>query len=184
MRVTPTSLAGVLMIDPDVHRDDRGYFLETWHGPKFAAAGLTATFEQDNHSRSGPMTLRGLHYQVRRPQGKLVRCVRGAIYDVAVDLRPASPTFGRWFGETLSEDNYRMMWIPEGFAHGFLVLSEQADLLYKCTVPYSAPDDRAIRWNDPEINVRWPLPGGAAPVLSTKDAAAPLLQAVDRAELT
>jgi len=170
MKVVATDLAGVLVIEPAVHADARGFFLESWNRRAFAAAtGFDGEFVQDNHSRSYRHVLRGLHYQIRHAQGKLVRAVRGEIYDVAVDLRRGSATFGRWFGITLSEDNRRMLWIPPGFGHGFLVRSETAEVLYKTTDYWSAADERCIVWNDPALAIRWPLEG--APVLSEKDAA-------------
>jgi dTDP-4-dehydrorhamnose 3,5-epimerase len=179
VKVTATLLPEVRLIDPDLHGDARGFFLETWHESRYAAAGLSARFVQDNLSRSVAGTLRGLHYQLRRPQGKLVQVVTGAVFDVAVDLRRSSPTFGRWVAEVLSEENRRQMWVPEGFAHGFLVLSQTAEVAYKCTEFYDAEEDRAVRWNDPELGIAWPLPDGASPILSAKDAAAPLLSAAE-----
>lgn len=173
MKLTPTEIPDVVLIEPDVFRDSRGWFAEVWHAEKFRAHGLDRAFVQDNHSRSIRHTLRGLHYQLGMPQGKLVRVVAGEVFDVAVDLRRGSPTFGRWVGVTLSDENMRMLWIPEGFAHGFLVTSERADLTYKCTAPYVAAGDRSLRWDDPEVAIAWPLPSGVAPLLSPKDAAAP-----------
>lgn len=174
MQVIETALPGVSLIEPRVFGDARGFFMESWNRQAFADLGLHADFVQDNHSRSARGVLRGLHYQVQQPQGKLVRVVRGAVFDVAVDLRRSSPTFGRWTGHELSEDNQRMLWIPPGFAHGFLVLSDSADFLYKATAFYAPEHDRAVRWNDPAIGIDWPLTG--APGLSPKDQAAPLLQ--------
>ena len=175
MEFIPTRLPGVVLIKPPVFRDDRGYFAETWHEKKFAAAGINARFVQDNHSHSIRHTLRGLHYQIRQAQGKLVRVVHGAAYDVAVDIRRGSAHFGKWVGVELSAENRQMLWVPEGFAHGYLTLSERVDFLYKCTNFYAQPEERAIRWDDPQIGVRWPLPAGAAPLLSPKDAIAPML---------
>ena len=175
MRVLPTALPDVRVVEPDVHRDARGFFLETWRRDRFAAAGIGDEFVQDNHSRSVRGTLRGLHYQITEPQGKLVRVARGEVFDVAVDLRRSSPTFGRWVGERLSEEAPRALWIPPGFAHGFYVLSAIADLEYKCTAPWRAEYDRAIRWDDPRIGIDWPLDGASPPQLSAKDASAPLL---------
>ena len=175
MQFIPTQLPGVVLIKPAVFRDDRGYFAETWHEKKFAAAGINARFVQDNHSHSIRHTLRGLHYQIRQPQGKLVRVVHGAAYDVAVDIRRGSAHFGKWVGAELSAENQQMLWVPEGFAHGYLALSERVDFLYKCTNFYAQPEERSIRWNDPQVGVRWPLPTGVAPLLSPKDAVAPLL---------
>jgi len=174
VNLVETPLPGVLLIEPRVFGDARGFFLESWNRQSFAEAGLDMDFMQDNHSRSSRGVLRGLHYQLHNPQGKLVRVTQGAVFDVAVDIRRASPHFGRWVGYELSADNHRMLWIPPGFAHGFLVLSETADFLYKCTSLYDPPSDRGIRWDDPAIGIDWPDMGGA-PLLSAKDAAAPLL---------
>jgi dTDP-4-dehydrorhamnose 3,5-epimerase len=154
-----------------VWTDARGFFLEIWHSDRFASAGIDQRFVQDNHSRSVKGTLRGLHYQIEQAQGKLIRVVTGRIFDVAVDLRRGSPTFGRWVGTELSEDNNRQLWIPPGFAHGFYVLSEQTDVVYKCTAHYSAEHERTLRWDDPDLAIEWPLGDGAAPLLSDKDAA-------------
>ncbi len=173
MQVTQTSLPGVMLIEPRVFGDARGFFLESWNRQSFSHAGLNMDFVQDNHSRSARGVLRGLHYQLANPQGKLVRVTSGAVFDVAVDIRTSSPHFGRWIGYELSAENHRMLWIPPGFAHGFLVLSETADFLYKCTTLYDPPSDRGIAWNDPTIAIAWPLDG--TPLLSGKDAAAPLL---------
>jgi dTDP-4-dehydrorhamnose 3,5-epimerase len=172
MRFLPTEIPDVVLIRPQVFGDPRGFFLESWQERKFAAAGIRATFVQDNHSRSTRHTLRGLHYQLRHPQGKLVRVVAGRVYDVAVDLRRHSPHFGRWVGATLSADDHDMLWVPPGFAHGFLVLSDSADFLYRCTDFYAPQDERAILWNDPQLGVAWPLPTGVEPVLSGRDAVA------------
>jgi dTDP-4-dehydrorhamnose 3,5-epimerase len=161
--VTETALPGVMLIEPRVFGDDRGFFLESWNARNFAEAGLDLTFVQDNHSRSAQGVLRGLHYQMQKPQGKLVRVTAGAVFDV-----------GRWVGYELSADNKRMLWVPPGFAHGFLTLSPSADFLYKCTELYDASDDRGIRWDDPVIGIDWPL-AGITPQLSAKDAVAPLL---------
>jgi dTDP-4-dehydrorhamnose 3,5-epimerase len=167
--VTATALPDVLVVEPKVFGDPRGFFLESWNAKAFAEAGIAVTFVQDNHSRSPRGVLRGLHYQIRQPQGKLVRVVAGEVFDVAVDLRRASPTFGRWVGERLSADNKRMVWIPPGFAHGFLVLSESADFLYKTTDYYAPEHERVLAWNDPELGIKWPLAG--TPTLSARDAA-------------
>ena len=145
MKVTPTTVDGVLVVEPVVHRDDRGFFVETWHAARYGAAGLPSAFVQDNHSRSVRHTLRGLHYQVGQPQGKLVGVATGTVFDVAVDLRRSSPTFKRWVGVELSEANGRQLWVPPGCAHGFYVLRAQADVISKCTALYSGPDDRALR---------------------------------------
>ena len=169
MNVTPTVLPDVLVLEPKVFGDQRGFFLESWNERAFAAAGIRAHFVQDNHSRSGRNVLRGLHYQLRQAQGKLVRVIAGEIYDVAVDIRRRSPSFGRWAGERLSADNRRMLWIPSGFAHGFLVVSESAEVLYKTTDYYAPEHERSIAWNDPELAIEWPLAG--EPLLSARDAA-------------
>jgi dTDP-4-dehydrorhamnose 3,5-epimerase len=176
VKVTPTRINDLLVLEPTVHRDVRGFFLESWHEERVAALGLPHRFVQDNHSHSLRGTLRGLHYQVGRPQGKLVRVVTGEVFDVALDLRRSSPTFGQCDTVVLSAENHRQLWIPPGFAHGFYVISEAADLLYKCTEYYLPEGDRAIRWNDPDIGIEWPLLGGCPPILSPKDAAAPGLR--------
>lgn len=169
------ALPEVRVVTPRVHADDRGAFFESWHAEKLAAVGFDEVFVQDNHSISSAGVLRGLHYQLPpAAQGKLVRVVRGAVFDVAVDVRRSSPTFGRWVGRTLSADNREMLWVPPGFAHGFYVTSDGAEVVYKCTAPYIPEQDRVVRWDDPEIAVDWPLVGGRAPELSAKDAAAPL----------
>ena len=171
MKVTPTSLPGVLLLEPKVFGDARGFFLESWNRRTFReATGFDGDFVQDNHSRSARGVLRGLHFQLRQVQGKLLRAVRGEIFDVAVDVRRSSPTFGRWTGEVLSEENGRQLWIPPGFAHGFLVLSESADVMYKATDYYAPQHERCIAWNDPEIGIAWP--GDVQPQLSPRDAAA------------
>ncbi len=175
MKIIETALPGVLIIEPKVFGDDRGFFQETWNAQVFAEAGLNMDFVQDNHSRSARGVLRGLHYQLENPQGKLVRVSQGAVFDVAVDIRRSSPHFGKWVGVELSDENHRMLWIPPGFAHGFTVLSESADFLYKCTTLYHPPSDRSLRWNDPAIGIDWP-DLGMAPLLSAKDEAAPLLR--------
>lgn len=172
MKFHATTLMGVVRIEPTVHEDGRGFFMETYHGPRFAAAGIAMPFVQDNHSRSVKGTLRGLHFQVGRPQGKLVRVVAGEIFDVAVDLRRGSPTYCRWHGERLSEANRLQIWVPPGFAHGFCVLSEAADVIYKCTEVYDPAAERALRFDDPAFSIDWPV---ADPVLSPKDAGAPTL---------
>jgi dTDP-4-dehydrorhamnose 3,5-epimerase len=171
--ITPTTLPEVLLIEPVAHGDQRGFFVETWRQDRYAAAGIPGPFVQDNHSRSVRHTLRGLHYQVQRPQGKLVRATMGTIFDVAVDMRRSSATFGRWVGAVLSDANHRQLWIPPGFAHGFYVVSDVADLIYKCTALYAAECDRSVRWDDPELGIEWPLADGAAPLLSAKDTVAP-----------
>jgi len=167
MQVSETSIPGVLLLEPKVFGDARGFFCETWNARVFrAATGVEAHFVQDNHSRSAQGVLRGLHYQIQNPQGKLVRVVRGAVFDVALDLRRSSPTFGRWFGAELNEENQRQMWVPPGCAHGFVVLSDFADFLYKATDYYAPEHERCIAWNDPTIGIAW---GVAEPVLSAKD---------------
>jgi dTDP-4-dehydrorhamnose 3,5-epimerase len=181
LEVEPLAIPEVLKLTPRVFSDSRGFFLETFNRALFAEAGLPTDWAQDNHSRSARGVLRGLHYQLEQPQGKLVRVARGAVFDVAVDLRRSSPSFGRWAGAELSDANQAMLWVPPGFAHGFLVLSEVADFCYKCTTPWHQPSDRALLWNDPEIGIAWPLGrlGGLAPQLAAKDAAAPPLAAAE-----
>jgi dTDP-4-dehydrorhamnose 3,5-epimerase len=169
VKVTPTALPDVLMISPNVFGDERGFFFESWNHRAFAAAGLDATFVQDNHSRSVRNVLRGLHYQIEHAQGKLVRVCDGEVLDVAVDLRRSSPTFGRSLSVTLSAKNKQMLWIPPGFAHGFLVLSDAAEFLYKTTDYWYAEHERTLLWNDPALGIDWPLSG--APLLAAKDAA-------------
>ncbi|HZG47670.1 MAG TPA: dTDP-4-dehydrorhamnose 3,5-epimerase [Allosphingosinicella sp.] len=178
MKVTATALPEVKLIEPRVFGDDRGFFYESWNARAFADAGLDLDFVQDNHSRSGRGVLRGLHYQVNRPQGKLVRVTSGAVFDVAVDLRRSSPRFGRWVGVELSAQNKHMLWIPPGFAHGFLSLQDGTEFLYKCTDFYSPEDDRSLLWSDPSIGIDWPL-DGLSPSLSSKDQAAPALAQAD-----
>lgn len=172
MKFTPTEIPDVILVEPDVFGDNRGFFMETWHAGKFAAGGIAADFVQDNHSRSSQGVLRGLHYQVKKPQGKLVRVLSGEVFDVAVDLRRTSVTFGQWVGMSLSSENKKMLWIPPGFAHGFHVISNQADFFYKCTNFYKAEYERAIRWDDPDLAIAWPLIDDKAPVLAAKDVAA------------
>ena len=157
MRVLETPLPGVRLIEPAVHRDSRGFFLESYHERRYAEAGITARFVQDNYSRSGKGTVRGLHAQLAAPQAKLMRVVAGAIFDVAVDIRVGSPTFGRWFGETLSGDNFKQLFIPEGFVHGFAVVSNYAEIEYKCSAFYDPADEIAVRWDDPAIGIEWPV---------------------------
>lgn len=175
MKVIRTSIPDVIIIEPCVFRDDRGFFFESWNAREFNKfVGADVQFVQDNQSRTRRGVLRGLHYQVRRPQGKLVRVVSGRVFDVAVDLRKSSPTFGRWTGIELSEDNHRQSWIPAGFAHGFVVLSERADFLYKTTDYYAPEHERCVIWNDPAIGIAWP--SGIEPTLSAKDRAGVLLR--------
>ncbi len=169
MQFEPTEIPDVVLIRPRVFGDARGYFMESWEEKKFADAGINARFVQDNHSHSARHILRGLHYQIEHTQGKLVRVVTGTVFDVAVDIRRSSPTFGKWVGRTLSAENHAMLWVPQGFAHGFLVLSESADFLYRCTDFWSPKHERAIAWNDPDLSIDWHLPPGAAPILSAKD---------------
>ncbi len=174
MKVTSTEIPEVLILEPKVFGDERGFFMESFNQRKFhQATGLDEKFVQDNHSRSSKGVLRGLHYQVQQPQGKLVRVVRGAVFDVAVDIRKSSPSFGQWVGVELTAENFRQLWVPAGFAHGFLVLSESADFLYKTTDYYAPEYEHCIRWDDPTLNIQWPL--CAAPELSAKDAAGCLL---------
>lgn len=170
MQVRQTGLDGLLLLEPQVFGDARGFFMETWNAARFADAGIDANFVQDNHSRSAQGILRGLHYQVQHPQGKLVRVVRGAVFDVAVDLRRQSATFGQWYGVELSEENQRMLWVPPGFAHGFYVVSAVADFVYKCSDIYAPAHERTLRWDDPTLAIDWPIPAGVAPALSAKDA--------------
>lgn len=168
MKVTQTAIPDVLILEPKVFGDARGFFLESFNAKVFRqATGLAVDFVQDNHSRSSRGVLRGLHYQLQQPQGKLVRVVRGAVFDVAVDVRRSSPTFGKWVGTELSEDNHRQFWVPAGFAHGFIVLTDTADFLYKTTDYYAPEHERCIAWNDPVIGIRWPE--GLEPKLSEKD---------------
>jgi dTDP-4-dehydrorhamnose 3,5-epimerase len=178
LRVVDTDLPDVKVIEPKVWGDERGFFYESWNAERFAEAGLAATFVQDNHSRSARGVLRGLHYQVQQPQGKLVRVVRGAAFDVVVDLRRSSPSFGRWTGVELSDANHLMLWVPPGFAHGFLSLQDGTEFLYKCTDLYAPEHERSLLWSDEEVGINWPLPEGLQPVVSGKDAAGtPLAQA-------
>lgn len=169
MNIIETALPGVLIIEPRVFGDARGFFMETWNVGSFAAAGLDLTFVQDNHSRSQKGVLRGLHFQNPGPQGKLVRVTNGAVFDVAVDLRASSPTFGKWVGVELSAANKRMFWVPEGFAHGFLTLEDDTDFLYKCTAPYAPQSEHTLAWDDPAVGIEWPKLG-MAPIISEKDA--------------
>ena len=176
MRVTPTALPEVLVIEPDVYRDPRGFFLETYRSDHYRANGIDATFVQDNHSQSKQGVLRGLHYQIEHAQGKLVRCVVGEVFDVAVDLRRSSPTFGRSVGVVLSAQNRTLLWIPPGFAHGFVVLSATAEFLYKTTDYWYPEHERTLLWNDPALAIAWPV---AAPTVNAKDAAGMPLATAD-----
>jgi dTDP-4-dehydrorhamnose 3,5-epimerase len=172
VKAITTELPGVLIIEPEVHRDARGFFVETYQQKKYGEAGVPGPLVQDNHSQSVRGTLRGLHSQSRFPQGKLVRAVQGEMFDVAVDIRRGSPTFGRWVGVVLTGDNFRQLWIPPGFAHGFCVLSDRVDVEYKCSDFYRPADEIGVLWNDPAIGIEWPV---RDPLLSEKDAAAPRL---------
>jgi len=178
VKIVATALPEVLVIEPRVFGDDRGFFLESWNARSFAEAGIDARFVQDNHSRSAAGVLRGLHYQLVQPQGKLVRVVAGRAFDVAVDMRRSSPDFGRSAGVELSADNKRMLWVPPGFAHGFLALEDGTDFLYKCTDFYAPEHERSLLWSDPALGINWPLEGIGAPILTAKDLAGlPLAQA-------
>lgn len=170
MNFIQTQIPDVILIEPDVFEDGRGFFMETYHKEKFNAAGIKEAFVQDNHSRSIQGTLRGLHYQITHCQGKLVRVIAGEIYDVAVDIRRSSSTFGQWVGQTISAKEKNQLWVPPGFAHGFYTLSDWAEVLYKTTDIYAPEAERAIRWNDPEIGIAWPIKKGTQPILSKKDA--------------
>lgn len=178
MNIIKTEIPDVLLLEPKVFGDARGFFMETYQQKIFAEAGLPVNFVQDNHSGSHQGSLRGLHYQISMPQGKLVRAVVGEVFDVAVDIRKSSPTFGRWVGVSLSAENKRMLWVPPGFAHGYYVVSDWAEFLYKTTDFYAPQYERTILWNDPQIGVHWPLVDEQTPLISAKDAAGlPLLQA-------
>jgi dTDP-4-dehydrorhamnose 3,5-epimerase len=174
MRFTPTTIPDVIVIEPKAFADERGFFLESYQKQHFSEAGIPFDFIQDNHSKSQQDVLRGLHYQIQQPQGKLVRVIVGGIFDVAVDIRKGSPTFGKWVGDYLSAENKKMLWIPPGFAHGFYVTSPEAEVLYKSTDYYAPQWERSIIWNDPTINIDWPI-DGVTPLLSPKDAAGKLL---------
>ena len=175
MKFVPAELAGVIVVEPDVHRDSRGYFLETYNAKKYMAGGIEGPFVQDNHSRSMAGSLRGLHLQLRRPQGKLIRVIEGEIYDVAVDVRRGSPSFGRWVGVRLSGDNFKQCYVPPGFAHGFAVVSPIAQVEYKCTDLYDPADEIGIAWNDPALAISWPV---GQPFLSERDRRNPILAEV------
>lgn len=168
MKIAPYHINGPLIIEPQVFGDERGFFMESWNADRFADAGLDIAFVQDNHSRSQKGVLRGMHFQNPGPQGKLVRVVSGAVYDVAVDLRRSSPTFGKWVGVELSAENKRMFWVPQGFAHGFLTLEDNTDFLYKCDAPYTPQNEHSLAWDDPEVGIEWPL-DGIEVQLSAKD---------------
>jgi len=178
MKIIKTDIPEVFVIEPQVFKDDRGFFLESFNERKWQEqTGVICNFVQDNHSKSTRGVLRGIHYQIQQPQGKLVRVVEGEVFDVAVDLRRSSPTFGKWVGEFLSDENFRQFWIPEGFGHGFVVLSESAQFLYRTTDFWAPEHERCIRWNDPDLKIDWPF--DFAPVLSEKDAAAAFLKDAD-----
>jgi len=177
MKVIETQLPGVVVIEPTVFRDERGFFLETWHYQRYAANGLDVTFVQDNHSRSRKDTLRGLHFQRQRPQGKLVRVIEGEIFDVAADVNPASPTYGQWVGVSLSADDFRQIYVPPGYAHGFCVVSEVAQVEYKCTDFYDPADEGGVMWNDPVLGIEWPT---TTPILSARDQQHPPLLPTER----
>jgi dTDP-4-dehydrorhamnose 3,5-epimerase len=178
MKVTPLDISDVLLIEPTVYGDERGFFFESFNQARFnTAVGRDVSFVQDNHSKSAQGVLRGLHYQINHPQGKLLRVVEGEVFDVVVDLRKSSPTFGKWIGEILSADNKRQLWVPPGFAHGFFVLSQTAQFLYKTTDFYSPESERSVLWSDAVLNIRWPM--DCAPVLSPKDAAASSFEAAE-----
>ena len=175
MQLIPTAIPDVIFVEPKVFGDYRGFFMETYRADLFADAGIPLSFVQDNHSGSQQGTLRGLHYQIRQPQGKLIRVVSGEICDVAVDIRRSSPTFGRWVSMRLSAENKRQLWVPPGFAHGFYVISDWAEVIYKTTDYYAPQWERTILWNDPEIGVEWPILSGTSPLLSSKDQQGKLL---------
>lgn len=179
MKFTPTVIPDVVLVEPRVFGDERGFFFESYQTKEFAAGGISATFVQDNHSGSRQGTLRGLHYQIQQPQGKLLRVISGQIFDVAVDLRRNSPTFGKWTSTTLSAENKLQFWVPPGFAHGFYVLSEWAELIYKATDYYAPQWERTIRWDDPQLSIDWPLVNDQAPILSAKDAQGQLFTQAD-----
>lgn len=179
MKIIQTTVQDALILEPKIFGDARGFFMESWSRRNFAAAGLNADFVQDNHSRSQRGVLRGLHYQIRHPQGKLVRVVAGEVFDVAVDLRRSSPTFGQWTGVILSAENQRMFWVPPGFAHGFLVLSESADFLYKASDYYVPECERSLLWSDPDLAIAWPLETIGAPILAAKDTTASLFNSAE-----
>ncbi|MFN0084574.1 MAG: dTDP-4-dehydrorhamnose 3,5-epimerase [Blastocatellia bacterium] len=178
MKLIETDIPGVIVIEPRIYRDDRGFFLETYHRPKYVEAGIDAVFVQDNHSRSQRGTVRGLHAQILRPQGKLIRVIEGEIFDVAVDIRRGSPTFGKWVGAWLSAENFRQIYIPAGFAHGFCVTAGIAQVEYKCTDLYDPSGELCVQWNDPDLAIDWPMEEIGVPVLSKKDEAARPLSAL------
>jgi dTDP-4-dehydrorhamnose 3,5-epimerase len=169
VKFNKTPIADVLLIEPQVFGDTRGFFMETWQAPKFEAAGVDVDFVQDNQSRSTQWTLRGMHLQVEHTQGKLVRVTAGSVFDAVVDLRRSSPTFGKWWGAELTDENHHMLWVPPGLAHGILITSPTADFLYKCTDVYSPSHERTLAWDDPTVGIQWPMPAGVSPKLSAKD---------------
>lgn len=179
MKVIDTNIDDVKIIEPNVFGDDRGFFLETWSSAAFEKAGLEVNFVQDNHSRSAQGVLRGMHYQIKHPQGKLVRCTAGEVFDVAVDMRKSSAYFGQWVGAVLSAENKRQLWVPPGFAHGFYVMSETADFQYKCSDIYAPEFERSLLWNDPAVGIEWPLVDGIETQLAAKDQAATILSESD-----
>ena len=176
MKIVDTRIGDVKILEPKVFGDNRGFFMETFRAGEFKEKIADCTFVQDNHSRSGHGVLRGLHYQIKNPQGKLVRVISGTVFDVAVDIRKSSPDFGKWVGVVLSQENKKMFWVPPGFAHGFFVMSDQAEFVYKCTDYYAPEYEKSILWNDPAIGIDWPLQEGQSPLLSPKDEAAILLE--------
>lgn len=179
MQIIDTSLESVKLLEPRVFGDDRGFFLESWNQSLFEQHGLPTHFVQDNHSRSAQGVLRGLHYQIKQPQGKLVRVTQGEVFDVVVDMRRSSQQFGQWFGVQLSESNKRLLWVPPGFAHGFYVVSESADFQYKCTEYYAPEHERSLLWSDPQVGVEWPIIKGTQPLLAAKDVAGTALADCD-----
>ena len=182
MKIIKTAIPGVVVLEPQVFGDERGFFMETFRASMMDELTGGKPFVQDNHSKSAHGILRGLHYQIKNPQGKLVRVVSGEVFDVAVDMRRRSPTFGKWVGEVLSADNKRQLWVPEGFAHGFYVMSDSAEFVYKCTDYYSPEHDRSLKWDDPTVGVEWPLVGGKAPLTSAKDDAGKSFETADKFE--
>jgi len=180
MKFHKTPIADAILVEPQVFGDPRGFFMETWHEPKFRAAGIDVKFVQDNHSRSTQWTLRGMHMQVEHTQGKLVRVTSGSVFDVVVDLRRSSPTFKQWWGVELSDENHHMLWVPPGLAHGMLVNSESADFLYKCTDVYSPVHERTLAWDEPTVGIEWPLPSGVSPKLSAKDLTGKSLDEIEK----
>jgi dTDP-4-dehydrorhamnose 3,5-epimerase len=179
MEFTATQIPDVIVIDPLVHEDRRGFLMETWHLGRFHSTGIDARFVQDVHSRSRQGTVRGLHYQIEQAQGKLIRVIRGEVFDVAVDLRRSAPTFGQWAAEILSEGNRKLLWMPPGFAHGFMILSDYADIEYRMTDYYAPEYARTVRWDDPDLAISWPVQGGRAPIMSDADAEAVAFRAAE-----